>query len=51
MSIDNKIQKNLHKQAVILKSVIRGSMISKITPYPFKSFTINKVLKTKVKIG
>ncbi|EQD88609.1 hypothetical protein HPSA50_0929 [Helicobacter pylori SouthAfrica50] len=36
MSIDNKIQKNLHKQAVILKSVIRGSMISKLPPILLK---------------
>ncbi|PUD44565.1 hypothetical protein C2R78_05505 [Helicobacter pylori] len=48
MGIDNKIRKSLHAQAVILKSVIKGygEHGFKITPYPFKSFTIKQSFKT-----
>ncbi|EMG85452.1 hypothetical protein HMPREF1397_01707 [Helicobacter pylori GAM115Ai] len=51
MGIDNKIRKSLHAQAVILKSVIKGygEHGFKITPYPFKNFTMKQSLKHHIK--
>ncbi|EMH36973.1 hypothetical protein HMPREF1426_00031 [Helicobacter pylori GAM80Ai] len=51
MGIDNKIRKSLHVQAIILKSVIKGygEHGFKITPYPFKNFTMKQSLKHHIK--